>query len=127
MRFLLGAAAALLIGGSPVMAADLPVKARPVVVDTWSWTGFYIGINGGYSWGRSRSDVVFSTPAGVIIPPAGSVTDASFNLNGGLFGGQAGYNWQSGSNWVWGLEGDLQWSRERGTAAFFCSATPLIG
>ena len=26
-----------------------------------------------------------------------------------------------------GLEGDLQWSRERGSGAFLCAATPIIG
>jgi outer membrane immunogenic protein len=126
MRVLLGTVAALVMGASSAMAADLPVKARPMIVETWNWTGFYIGLNGGYSWGRSRNDVVFSTPAGVITPPAGSTTQSNFNLNGGLFGGQAGYNWQTGS-WVWGFEGDLQWTREKGSGAFLCAATVIGG
>jgi outer membrane immunogenic protein len=37
----------------PALAADIPVKAvraaPPIIVD--HWTGFYIGVNGGYSWG----------------------------------------------------------------------------
>ena len=122
MRVLLGTIAALTIGTSAAMAADLPVKARPMVVDTWSWNGFYIGLNGGYSWGRSHSDVTFFGPTGVITPPPGSATTNNFNLNGGVFGGQAGWNWQTGS-WVWGFETDLQWSRERGTAAFLCAGS----
>jgi outer membrane immunogenic protein len=99
-----------------------------VVVDTWSWTGFYIGLNGGYSWGRSRSDAAFfnSASGAAITPPAGSTTQSNFNLNGGVFGGQAGYNWQTG-NWVWGFEGDLQWSREKGSTAFLCASTTTGG
>jgi outer membrane immunogenic protein len=115
--------------GAPAIAADLPVKARPapVIAEVWNWNGFYIGINGGYSWGRSRTTVdYFSLPTGAaIVPPAGSVTSNDFNLKGGIAGGQAGYNWQSGS-WLLGLEADLQWSGERGSGAFLCSAT-LVG
>lgn len=129
MRVLLGTVAALVMGASAAMAADLPVKARPIPVEVWNWTGFYIGGNVGYSWGRSRNDVTYFNPVtgAVIAPPAGSVTSASFNLNGGVAGGQIGYNWQSGPNWVWGLEADWQWSRERGSTAFLCAATVIGG
>ena len=118
--------AALLVASAvPALAADLPVKARPMVapVAVWNWDGFYIGLNGGYSWGRSRTSVnYFNTTTGLgIVPPAGSITDASFNLNGGVFGGQVGYNWQSGS-WLFGLEADAQWTGQRGSAAFLCAA-----
>ena len=36
----------------------------------------------------------------------GSITSASYNMNGFIGGGQAGYNWQT-NNWVWGIEGDI--------------------
>jgi outer membrane immunogenic protein len=52
------------------------------------------------------------------------VTSNSFNLDGGVAGGQAGYNWQT-SNWVVGLETDLQWSGERGSANFSCAAVAV--
>ena len=47
-----------LVGGAS--AADMtPVykapPAPPPVVDPW--TGFYVGLNGGYSWGRSETNV----------------------------------------------------------------------
>ena len=40
-------------------------------------------------------------------------------MNGGLFGGQIGYNWQS-SNWVFGLEFDAQWTGQRGSTTVLC-------
>jgi outer membrane immunogenic protein len=114
------------------LAADLaarPYVKAPVIVDpVWNWTGFYVGGNGGYSWGRSNTDVSYFNPVtGLgIVPPAGSITSASFNMNGGVAGGQAGYNWQS-TNWVFGIEGDLQWSGERGSAFYNCVGTAPAG
>jgi outer membrane immunogenic protein len=111
------------------MAADIAVKAPvykapPPVIDPWTWTGFYVGLNGGYSWGRSRTDVnYFNNVTGAAIPPPpGSITSANFNLNGGVFGGQAGYNWQNG-NWVGGIEADIQWTGQKGSAFFLCAIT----
>ena len=57
-----GAALAALIG-TPALAADMaaPVyKAPPPVAPAWSWTGFYIGLNGGGVWGK---DHLTSSPA----------------------------------------------------------------
>jgi outer membrane immunogenic protein len=117
-RFLLVAAAALV--AAPALGADLrmPVKAPPpVLAPVATWTGFYIGINGGWSWGRARTDSVSVAVPGfaAVAVPVG----VSSNLDGGLIGGQIGYNWQV-SNWVWGLEGDGQWSDQRHTDTVVC-------
>jgi outer membrane immunogenic protein len=43
-------------------AADLaarPYTKAPVMVEVYNWTGFYIGGNAGYSWGRSRTDASY--------------------------------------------------------------------
>jgi outer membrane immunogenic protein len=121
------AAALAAVAVSPAFAADMRVKAPPPIVEVWNWTGFYIGGNVGYSWGRSDTDVVYyNTVTGAIIaPPPGSIFGGTFNMDGAIAGGQAGYNFQT-NNWVWGVEGDLQWSDEKGSARFLCSAT-LIG
>ena len=66
----------------------------------YNWTGFYVGINGGYGWGTSD----------IGVPAPGS-----YNINGGLVGGTVGYNWQIGQA-VYGLEGDLDWANIRGNA-----------
>lgn len=120
----------LLIGTSivalaaPAMAADLPVKAPPMMAPApvLTWTGFYLGLNGGYSWGESRRTVDFVTSTGGIVTGGGSITGGGQDLEGGLFGGQIGYNWQT-ANWVWGIETDIQWANQRGSAVFNCPAT----
>jgi outer membrane immunogenic protein len=116
---------------SAASAADLaarPYTKAPMMAEVWNWTGFYIGGNGGYSWGRSNTDVSYFNPVtGLpIVPPAGSILSSSFDMNGGVAGGQAGYNWQTG-NWVWGFEADIQWSGERGRSNFSCAATAIGG
>jgi outer membrane immunogenic protein len=99
----------------PAQAADMPVKA-PVYKEYWSWSGFYLGVNIGYSWGRSRTDVAVTAPG-----LAGFASANSFNLNGVVGGGQAGINWQNGK-WVLGIEVDIQGTGERGGFAFACPA-----
>jgi outer membrane immunogenic protein len=109
-------------------AADMALKAPPAPIDTW--TGGYAGLDGGYSWGRSSTNVTFFNSAtGLPITPLppGSITSSRFNVDGGVFGGQIGYNWQANSNIVLGLETDIQWSGERGSANFLCAATPITG
>lgn len=110
-------ATALLIAAGSAMAADLPVKApvykAPAYAPAYSWTGFYVGGNLGYSFGRASTDW---TIAGV---PIGSTSN---NMNGILGGLQAGYNWQS-SNWVFGLEADIQATGQQGTSSIAIPVT----
>jgi outer membrane immunogenic protein len=119
-------------------AADLApryTKAPPLVVDPgYNWSGFYIGGNVGYSWGRERDNgtvtgtqnvSVFRTAGPTLVTSTDSVLATvpvwgRSNVNGVLGGGQAGYNWQSGT-WLFGLETDLQASNERSTGSI-CSA-----
>ena len=65
MRVILGSVAALAMV-TAASAADLPVRppaAAPVMAPVWNWNGFYIGVNGGYSWGRASRDLNFFNPA----------------------------------------------------------------
>ena len=106
-RFLLASVGVLVVAGSigGASAADLSrppppmVTKAPYFVPYYNWTGFYAGINGGYGWGTSNW----------------SALPSSFDVNGGLFGGQIGYNWQFGQ-FVYGLEGDADWTDLRGTS-----------
>ena len=105
-RHLILAAALLLTAPYAARAADIvhpsykaPVYQGPVAA---SWTGFYLGINGGYGFGTSDWDS----------PPV------SLDPSGGMAGATLGYNWQTGS-WVWGLEGDIDWADIKGDTACF--------
>jgi outer membrane immunogenic protein len=122
---------AVIAATSVASAADMApryTKAPAPIVEVWNWTGFYIGGNAGYSWGRSNTDVsYFNTATGLpIVLPPGSVTSGGFDMNGGIAGGQIGYNWQS-SNWVFGLEADAQWSGEKGSNRYNCANTAVGG
>src|ERR1700730_15838254 len=101
-------------------AADLAARTytkAPVMMDPGSnWTGFYAGLNGGYSWGRANTTLF---PGTVLATPLGQ------NVNGGLFGGQIGYNWQVDPKWVLGLEADGQWTGERGSSNDFLGSVRL--
>jgi outer membrane immunogenic protein len=121
MKKLLFAGVVLSALAGAASAAELPVKAPyqpPPPV--WSWTGFYIGINGGGSIASNSS--TFSNTA---IPPDTTPSVVQLNetlkrsLTGGLFGGQIGYNWQFGPAWVIGAEADWQWMNEKDDACVF--------
>lgn len=104
-KFLLASAVALLAAGA-ADAADMPVKAPILKVPPPTWTSFYGGINAGYSFGNDPyrfPAVGFSDDGASLAAPTGPV-----------LGGQLGYNWQTG-NVVLGLEGDVQWTGQKGT------------
>jgi outer membrane immunogenic protein len=107
-KVLLGGVALITLGfvGS-ASAADMPIKAPPVVVSN-TWTGWYIGGNiGGGDYKNSQS---FSQTADPALNPFGIVFDpVTFNGQGtwGATGGiHAGYNWQLTPSWLIGFEGD---------------------
>jgi outer membrane immunogenic protein len=91
-------------GISTASAADLsrPVytKAPPPAPVMYNWTGFYVGLNAGGKWITNSDNTV-------------TVGGTSFTLSGNndsswIAGGQLGYNWQApGSQWVFGIEGDI--------------------
>jgi outer membrane immunogenic protein len=121
MKQILIAGAALAVLAGSAFAADLPVKAPVVPAPVFSWTGPYIGINLGYSWGRETANGTATATATTVTRGVTTVTTAApvalygaGSLNGFVGGGQLGYNWQFGS-WMVGLEGDLQATSERRT------------
>jgi len=99
------------------LAADIiPLKAPPPPI--WTWTGFYIGGNVGYSWGKANW--VYDNPSGT------GTNSGSEKLDGFIGGLQVGYNWQLNQTWVLGLEADIQGSAEKGSSGFsdpyFCDS-----
>jgi len=114
-RKLLGSTGFMLLVAVSANAADMPAKAyapAPVVAQVYNWTGLYVGVNGGYGWGQQDPLTLFSN----------RFDRASFNINGGMFGGTAGAQIQQGYV-VLGLEGDLDWANIKGNGI----STPTIG
>jgi outer membrane immunogenic protein len=106
LKALLAAIASIGLSGI-ASAADLPArtytKAPIAPVETFNWTGFYIGGNVGGAWANTRVTDVNGFASSAL---PGTVT--SLNNSGFLGGGQIGYNWQMGA-WVFGLEADGGW------------------
>lgn len=95
----LALAGALSVAALPAVAADYPLKAPPPPI--WTWTGFYVGINAGAGWIHTRQDAS---------PVPGTTGD--IQGSGGVIGGTLGWNWQNGP-WVFGIEGDWDWTNLR--------------
>jgi outer membrane immunogenic protein len=107
MRFsiLIGAIATGVLA-SPAFAADLtnvePLPTPEVVqaAPTNNWTGFYLGVLGGYGWADANTDAA----------------PGDINFEGFDIGGYGGGNWQWG-NFVLGAEADLVFPWRDGTEA----------
>lgn len=93
----LAAAAAFIAMAPAAYAADMPIAPPPVQAlvpeaTSFDWSGFYVGVYGGYAFGESDDSLLGSVDA-----------------DGGLAGGTIGYQIQSG-NFVYGLEADGGWA-----------------
>jgi outer membrane immunogenic protein len=85
-------------------AADLPTQKAPpappmIYAPAFTWTGFYLGVNGGFAY-RAMSSSNFD------------------NSGGDLIGGTAGYNYQIGQ-FVGGVEGDVNFTDTTQSGTFF--------
>ena len=115
----------LSFGGKAVQAADMPVKAAPVPV--FSWSGCYVGVQAGYKWG-STDHIYGGLAGGAPQPgaPAGFDATGWFHVNGAVGGGEAGCQYQWGS-WVWGIEIDGSFSAAEGQSNPSAAAIALPG
>jgi outer membrane immunogenic protein len=112
-KILLTTASLVAISGT-AFAADLPSRAAPPVFvpppPIFTWSGAYVGAQIGYEWGTSSNSVFASPGAGVGL--------GSYSPNGVVGGAHIGYNYQI-SQFVVGLEGDVNGSSYRGNNAVF--------
>jgi outer membrane immunogenic protein len=93
--------ATLLLSGAAAHAADLNWNSSPgniySATPASDWSGFYAGVNAGYGWGSTTSELTVGGP------------EIENNSDGFQFGGQVGYNMDMGGLVV-GAEADLQWA-----------------
>jgi len=128
---------AALVAG-PAMAADMPVKARPLPPPppVYNWTGCYVGVGVGYGMFNQDRDVISLgrfAAAGPNPPTAVAVTVAidplfskeTFGGRGWLGTAQFGCDYQFvgpfGGNWVIGAFIDGDWTNIRGDQSIFAS------
>ncbi len=112
---LLGAIASVAFLAGPAIAADLPVKARPIAPVAPSWTGFYVGVNAGGSFGSDTVSQSANFTSTVLGANQLLSSTSQYAPKRWLAGGQIGYNWQVSSSYVLGLEADWQWSSQKAT------------
>lgn len=118
IRTLAASAAALIATAGIAAAADLggyvPPPEAPIYTPTpaFSWTGPYLGLQGGYGWGSSTLD---DTPSNTL------------SVNGWQGGAYGGYNFQFQNNLVLGLEGDVHLSGKSGSNAGETVSNPWNG
>jgi outer membrane immunogenic protein len=115
-KLLLSGVALMVLAIGPAVAADLrlPVKALPPPPPPiQDWSGIYVGIEGGYGWGKQDFNPAFNffqdPPSSFIFPTIGSV-----NQSGGVVGVTAGVQKQWGSV-VLGLGAEVDWADITGT------------
>ena len=100
LAFAAAVAVMSIVLSAPALAAEPPLPAP-------SWTGFYLGLHGGWGWGTTRiQDETFTS---VFNPTV-------MKYDGPLAGGQVGFNWQLGSV-VLGAEVDGSWAFVRGNTS----------
>jgi len=92
-HLLCGVAAAALIMTGAVQARANGIEAVSVAS---MWQGFYFGAH----LGAGRT-------SGVLSPGS---DDEAYSTGGALAGLHLGFNWHTGGNWVWGIEGDVSFA-----------------
>src|ERR1039458_455324 len=112
---LLGATALSIACAPATLAADMSTKApmytkAPMAAPAFSWTGFYLGGDVGYGWGRSSGTGTDSAGLGL--------TPYDYDTNGVIGGGVLGYNYQI-NRFVVGVEAEWQAADLKGNSGSF--------
>lgn len=130
-NLLLGTASlAVLCLTLPAFAADMPAryaKAPPIVVSpAYNWSGFYVGVHAGYTFGEDESIGTTGQAAGNIANVVGGARPGLVRVDrdGFIGGGQIGYNWQFSPNLVFGVETDISYVDNRRTSNFVTASLP---
>jgi outer membrane immunogenic protein len=122
MKRMLFAGAMMLAATGSTLAADLPPSMPPpppprapaayvpIAPPMYNWGGIYIGINGGYGFGSSNWS-------------ATGTSTGNFNIQGPVAGGTLGANFQTGQ-FVFGIEGDGDWSNIKGSESTTSTVCP---
>jgi len=101
-------------------AADLgtaPLYRKAPPVETFSWTGAYIGGFVGGAFGAG--DATVTNPVDLAGTPLFGGPATNFGLGSSVIAGMTdGYNWQVSPNWVIGYESETGYINLKGSGAF---------
>ncbi len=117
--FLGTAAFAALCLTLPAFAADMPARYAkappPMVSPAYNWSGFYVGVHAGYTFGEDDNITTTGQVAGNVANVVGGARPGQVRADrdGFIGGAQIGYNWQSSPNWVFGVEADISYVDNR--------------
>lgn len=104
-----------IVAAGPALAADLPMKARPMAAPVpYTWTGCHVGGHIGAGWDHTT----YSDPGTIAPPfvaPVQNFAPAGASFSGDsqaafLGGVQAGCDYQFANHWVIGFGGDVSWT-----------------
>jgi opacity protein-like surface antigen len=146
LKHIIKVLAALTLGPTAALAADMPLKAvAPVIYAAPVWSGFYIGGNAGFRQDKITGTDWFGdfptpieqvcdqwdqwkkckhyTPGSALFDNISAPIDNKSNT--AVIGLHAGYNYQFWNSWLAGIEGDVTYGRDR-TNTTFTSASPVF-
>jgi outer membrane immunogenic protein len=116
MKKILLASVALLVSHAAYAADAVIEEPVPVAIEVFSWTGFYVGIHGGYSWADGEWDAS---------PGPGTTFISEHDLDGFLVGAHAGAQYQFSNNLVLGVEIDADYRDADDSAAITFLGAPI--
>jgi outer membrane immunogenic protein len=130
MKSILLSTIAALSFATAAVAADLPARTAPApvvpVAPVFTWSGFYVGVHGGYI--RNDSDARLVGNGAGLLTGAGTAgvlpTRRGLDSDGLAFGGQVGANAQFGQ-FVVGIEADIAYTDIGRTRAV--TLGPVVG
>ena len=107
---------------APAVAADVPVAPYPLPpppVVSEPWSGFYLGVDAGYSFSPWRS----SSTAPLFFIGSGFAAEETARAEGWLAGAHIGFNCLVDGTWLWGFEADIAGSGVAASLNGFWSAS----
>ena len=136
-RFWLAAAALLALIAGPAFAADMPLKAPPIVAPVLGWNGWYVGAEVGAMRNKSDWDPTCIQFGGPITcgNPLNNIffngidSNARFSGTTARYGIYYGWLYQANERWVFGAESDYAWHHQTGTlgALVGCATVACTG
>jgi outer membrane immunogenic protein len=124
-KLLLATTAFVVLAAASASAADMAVRPAYAPPPAYSWNGWYIGGNVGYSWGNAKYDSTTSTSVNGVTVSGNSISESQ-KIDGVIGGVQTGYNYQFGG-WVWGWETDFQGSGQKGGSTLTGTLATAVG